>query len=167
MGIRTSARRRESLYRLSDGLTDLWSDCLNGSFEMQAVWSWKSWGLWQSELRQTKGQKAWAGSLFDHWPFNLLWLHQKKLWPHLQLPHCTANVPLGHTFVSTLFVSASVENEGQVTSTHAFYCTLRSGPKHLQYPLSEVIYFFPLSRCQWQLKTGLICRMAECSLWPQ
>lgn len=63
MGIRTSERWRESLYRLSDGVTDSPSGRLNGFFETRAVLKLKaSRSFDRPTLKQTKGQKAGEGS---------------------------------------------------------------------------------------------------------
>lgn len=76
-------------------------------------------------------------------PFNLLWIHQKKLEPHLWLPLCCADVALGGTCPSALFMRASVENEGQVVGTGQTFLLHTDQGVNTCNILSEMTFFSP------------------------
>lgn len=140
MGIRTSERGRESLYRLSNGLTDRqmkwlseWTLWNAGSLKLE-VSEFLTIRVWTDKRREraaysTTSPLAFCGFI-------------KRNDNHIfRPPLCLADAPLGTSL--PLFVSASVENEGQVVSAGLRLSTSHSDQVHkqLQYPLSEITFF--------------------------
>lgn len=124
-------------------LTKWWTDRLAGRQFKCILWNAAGLNLKVSRpLTITAstdggGQKAGVSSLFDYWPFNLLWFHQTKLELHLWLPLCLAHVPVGNAFLC----ESSVEKEEPSRNQSGPLCfILGSGPKHFLHLCSKMAF---------------------------
>lgn len=121
-------------------------------------------------LKQTKGQKAGSGSWFDYGPLTFCGFI-KRNYNHIS-DFLSARLKCPWASLSSLrclCVHPMKTKAGLWAPAKPFYFTLRSGPSTPSMSFFWGDLFFPLTCCQWELKTGLIYRTAECrphSHWP-